>query len=157
MAKFNPIAALLAFIAVLGLQLWAGLQTTGGDIAQLMDVPSFVLVVLPAMLLPLGVMGWNVLDIIKFPRFWSIAREGAYLGAGTGLLIGLVAMLANLDDPASIGPQMGVALIVWLYAFGLDLVILYPMQKITEGQTDSAEGTQEDEPSKTIRYSGNFL
>ncbi len=40
------------------------------------------------------------------------------IGAGfIGTLIGLVAMLANMDDPTAIGPAMAVALLTLLYGF----------------------------------------
>lgn len=44
-----------------------------------------------------------------------------------GTLIGLIAMLKNLDDPASIGPSMGVALITTFYGSVLANLIFIPM------------------------------
>ncbi|MCV2883212.1 flagellar motor protein PomA [Aestuariibacter sp. AA17] len=44
-----------------------------------------------------------------------------------GTLIGLVAMLSNMDDPKSIGPAMAVALLTTLYGAFLANVICLPM------------------------------
>ena len=44
-----------------------------------------------------------------------------------GTLIGLVAMLSNMDDPKSIGPAMAVALLTTLYGAFLANVIAIPM------------------------------
>lgn len=44
-----------------------------------------------------------------------------------GTLIGLIAMLKNLDDPSSIGPSMGVALITTFYGSVLANLIFIPM------------------------------
>lgn len=44
-----------------------------------------------------------------------------------GTLIGLVAMLKNLDDPSSIGPSMAVALITTFYGSVIANLIFIPM------------------------------
>lgn len=46
-----------------------------------------------------------------------------------GTLIGLVQMLRNLDDPASIGPAMAIALITTLYGAGISQLIAFPLAK----------------------------
>jgi chemotaxis protein MotA len=43
-----------------------------------------------------------------------------------GTLIGLVAMLANMDDPKSIGPAMAVALLTTLYGAMMATMIMIP-------------------------------
>ncbi len=49
-----------------------------------------------------------------------------------GTLIGLVAMLSNMDDPKSIGPAMAVALLTTLYGAFLANVIAIPLAKKLE-------------------------
>lgn len=44
-----------------------------------------------------------------------------------GTLIGLVAMLANMDDPKSIGPAMAVALLTTLYGAMMATMIMIPV------------------------------
>ena len=61
---------------------------------------------------------------------WSIFRAmGAYAPAFgmVGTLIGLVQMLANLDDPSTIGPKMAVAMITTFYGAILANLFFIPM------------------------------
>jgi chemotaxis protein MotA len=46
-----------------------------------------------------------------------------------GTLVGLVIMLQNLADPASIGPAMAVALITTLYGALISQVFCFPLAK----------------------------
>ena len=52
-----------------------------------------------------------------------------------GTLIGLVQMLANMDDPASIGPAMAVALLTTLYGAILAFVLFLPIASKLETRT----------------------
>jgi chemotaxis protein MotA len=58
-----------------------------------------------------------------------IATMGKYAPAYgmIGTLVGLVAMLANMDDPSKIGPGMAVALLTTLYGAVLANVLFLPM------------------------------
>ena len=61
---------------------------------------------------------------------------GAELAPGMGMigtLIGLVGLLSTLDDPASIGPNMAVALLTTLYGSVLANVFFIPMGQKLEG------------------------
>ena len=50
------------------------------------------------------------------------------LGSGlVGTLIGLISMLANMDDPKAIGPAMAVALLTALYGIFIAELCLAPM------------------------------
>jgi chemotaxis protein MotA len=53
-----------------------------------------------------------------------------------GTLIGLVAMLSNMDDPKSIGPSMAVALLTTLYGAFLANVVAIPIQVKLELRKD---------------------
>ena len=53
-----------------------------------------------------------------------------------GTLIGLVAMLSNMDDPKAIGPAMAVALLTTLYGAFLANVIAIPIQAKLENRKD---------------------
>jgi len=58
--------------------------------------------------------------------FMSLAEMAPAMGM-IGTLIGLVAMLANMDDPKSIGPAMAVALLTTLYGAIVANAICAPM------------------------------
>lgn len=60
----------------------------------------------------------------------SVLRKAGEIAPGMGLigtLVGLVQMLAQLDDPSSIGPAMAVALLTTFYGALLGTVILTPL------------------------------
>ncbi|MDZ7784025.1 MAG: flagellar motor protein PomA [Halioglobus sp.] len=73
-------------------------------------------------------------------RVFSAAGEVAPAMGMIGTLIGLVQMLANMDDPKSIGPAMAVALLTTLYGAMLGNMIMLPiadklnLRKIEEGR-----------------------
>ncbi|MBT1443250.1 flagellar motor protein PomA [Shewanella sp. JM162201] len=58
--------------------------------------------------------------------FRAIGDVGPAMGM-IGTLIGLVAMLSNMDDPKSIGPAMAVALLTTLYGAILANMVAIPM------------------------------
>ena len=53
-----------------------------------------------------------------------------------GTLIGLVQMLGNLTDPATIGPAMAVALLTTLYGAALAYIIFIPLASKLERNSD---------------------
>ncbi len=63
---------------------------------------------------------------------------GAYAPAFgmVGTLIGLIQMLANLDDPSSIGPKMAVAMITTFYGAVLANLFFIPMSDKLSGRAD---------------------
>ncbi|MAH05960.1 MAG: MotA/TolQ/ExbB proton channel family protein [Alphaproteobacteria bacterium] len=66
----------------------------------------------------------------RHQRSAGIVRRAAEIAPGMGLigtLVGLVQMLAQLDDPSAIGPAMAVALLTTFYGAILGTVILTPM------------------------------
>ena len=66
------------------------------------------------------------------------ASMGAYAPAFgmIGTLIGLVQMLANLDDPSSIGPKMAVAMITTFYGAVLANLFFIPMGDKLTGRNE---------------------
>jgi chemotaxis protein MotA len=54
-----------------------------------------------------------------------------------GTLIGLVQMLANLDDPSTIGPKMAVAMITTFYGAIMANLFFIPMSDKLKGRTDA--------------------
>ncbi|MCA1794505.1 MAG: motility protein A [Desulfotignum sp.] len=63
---------------------------------------------------------------------------GAYAPAFgmVGTLIGLIQMLANLDDPSSIGPKMAVAMITTFYGAVLANLFFIPMSDKLRGRNE---------------------
>ena len=75
-------------------------------------------------------------------RSANILRRGAEISPAMGLigtLIGLVQMLANLQDPETIGPAMAVALLTTFYGAILGTAVLSPMAaKLERNSNDEA-------------------
>lgn len=75
-------------------------------------------------------------------RSASIVRRASEIAPAMGLigtLVGLVQMLASLDDPATIGPAMAVALLTTFYGAILGTVILGPLSaKLERNSNDEA-------------------
>jgi len=67
-----------------------------------------------------------------------LSSMGAYAPAFgmIGTLIGLVQMLANLDDPSSIGPKMAVAMITTFYGAVLANLFFIPMSDKLTGRNE---------------------
>src|SRR5690625_3939655 len=67
-----------------------------------------------------------------------IEKAGEYAPAWgmIGTLIGLVLMLSSLDDPASLGPNMAVALLTTLYGTVLANLVFLPMASKLENRTE---------------------
>lgn len=66
----------------------------------------------------------------RHSRSTAVLRKAAEIAPAMGLigtLIGLVQMLSHLDDPASIGPGMAVALITTFYGAILATLVLSPL------------------------------
>ena len=109
-----------------------------GSIAKFLDPPSLFIVVIPTIgTLLIGFRGsflssfdaiWGEVDsqaLDSAIAFWRALKRYA-IGYGC-LMIGLVAMLASLDDIGSIGPNVVVCLISILYGLLLGYLIAEPM------------------------------
>ena len=64
------------------------------------------------------------LGILIYSRMKTYAQATGWIG----VLIGLVIMLRNMDDPAAIGPGMAIGLLTALYATIIAYLICLPIQ-----------------------------
>lgn len=75
-------------------------------------------------------------------RSASIMRRASEIAPAMGLigtLVGLVQMLANLDDPSAIGPAMAVALLTTFYGAILGTIVMAPLAaKLERNSNDEA-------------------
>ncbi|MEO0476867.1 MAG: MotA/TolQ/ExbB proton channel family protein, partial [Planctomycetota bacterium] len=86
--------------------------------------------------------------IAVFARLYQLAWGGGLVAA----LIGLIAMLSDLSDPASIGAGMAVALLAPAYGALLAEFIFNPMQQMVMNQPPRQDGPSEPgqrEPNPT--------
>ncbi len=89
------------------------------------------------------VLGQEVDSLVsRHKRAASIVRRGSEIAPAMGLigtLVGLVQMLAQLEDPATIGPAMAIALLTTFYGAILGTVILGPLSaKLERNSNDEA-------------------
>lgn len=76
---------------------------------------------------------------IRHARSAAVLRRAAEVAPSMGLigtLVGLVQMLGNLQDPATIGPSMAVALITTFYGAILGSMVLSPLAAKLERKSD---------------------
>ncbi len=137
-----------ALLYFLGVVLFVGLILlmvvfAGVSIQVFISAPSLMIIVLPAffMLVP-------VYKISGFARNITVAFNGKcsdselkqalqftrhlsmclHFSAAIGVLLGLIAMLAMIDDKSSIGYGLSVTLISTLYNFILQIVLVLPIR-----------------------------
>lgn len=89
------------------------------------------------------VLGQEVDALVeRHRRAASILRRGSEIAPAMGLIgtvVGLVQMLAQLDDPASMGPAMALALITTFYGAIMGMIILAPLAaKLERNSNDEA-------------------
>ncbi len=75
-------------------------------------------------------------------KAFTMLNEVAPAMGMIGTLIGLVQMLANMDDPSSIGPAMAVALLTTLYGVLIANVIAKPIAEKLEARMHQQEKLQ---------------
>jgi len=138
---------ILGLVILLGVVAWGILAATGDRVLALVDIPSAIWVggvLTGGLWLSFGPM--RVLrafaalfsaDETIIPEAYAIyllvftrAYQLAW-GAGlVGLLLGVVLMLLNLDDPSRIGPGMAVALLPALYGALLAEFLFAPLRQV---------------------------
>ena len=112
------IKKIIAVLGVIGLPLLA------------MEDPR-VFINIPSILIVVGMTASALLFSdakIKTAEFWRLARKYSIGSGVVGTVIGLVLMLANLEDPAAIGPSMAIALLTVFYGTFIGLFIARPLE-----------------------------
>ena len=124
----------------------------GSSVAAYFDGPSLLIVLLPTALFgasfhtPEGLASAirfalsEQVDPQKAQKASVTLRTLHSLAIATGIvgfLIGLVAMLANLDDPAKIGPAVAVAILCPLYGTLLAEFLFRPLSQRIESRVQS--------------------
>ncbi len=69
----------------------------------------------------------NLTRLAEGQRFYKALTDSAPAFGMIGTLIGLVAMLGNMEDPSKIGPSMAIALLTTLYGAVIANVICQPV------------------------------
>ncbi|MCK5200024.1 MAG: MotA/TolQ/ExbB proton channel family protein [Spirochaetales bacterium] len=140
--KFFYFTVIIVFAVLLFLTCWvaAGIDSVGIFI----DPPSAMLVILCSLVLLLA--NYSLRDIRKhfamgFKKenfdstdlkngivFFSALQKYLLLSGMMGTFIGMIAMLAMLDDTAKIGRALSLSLLTALYAIILSMVVAVPFK-----------------------------
>ena len=139
------IKTLIGFAGMIGMMLWA----MEFNVGNFVNVPS-ILIVWGLTFFGLLASGRKIIAALSAVADKHADEEQLYDASDTfiqagsfsmaagwvGVLIGLVLMLANMDDPAAIGPAMAICLLTALYGTILKYFIFNPLSdQLTEKGT----------------------
>jgi flagellar motor component MotA len=65
-------------------------------------------------------------ELRKSAYIWEATARNLLLAGTIGLIIGIIQMLQNLNDPATIGPSIAVALLTMFYGFFFSAALPFP-------------------------------
>ena len=140
--------AIIGLLGVVGLMLCGILL--GSPLLIFVDIPSVMITVGGTVALLTATHGFSAwiaavgggfkamltnaepLDVETHEHNAHIAQSGGTLCICMGVMgatIGLIQMLANLEDPTAIGPAMAVALLTSFYAVMLNLLVFVPVSR----------------------------
>ncbi len=119
-----------------------------GCIACFFDIPSLLMVLLPTLLMlltcyRLSEMGQyfsiafsdkkaDPVELEKGIGFFKAMQKYLFIASGVGVMMGLIAMLATLDDPEYIGKGLALALLTMLYSLYFTIIIAVPLRSALE-------------------------
>jgi flagellar motor component MotA len=127
---------------------------SGGWWTRLLDLPSFFIVGIVPLLYQLIVSGFknfknafssplkkdsSVKEISNALHFFNVYNKAVWMFSLAAILISVIAMMVNLDDPHAIGPNMAVALISLLYATFISLFLILPYTAIAKQRLSEME------------------
>ncbi|MDR0723331.1 MAG: MotA/TolQ/ExbB proton channel family protein [Treponema sp.] len=137
--------SLIIFLAGIVLTIYA----SGGNVWLYLDIPSLMMVgIFPflfvsildlfdnpggfkKMALPFSIAfkkDTEKEELIEALHFFRVYGKTTWVAGLIAVLIGVIAMLANLEDRAALGPNLAVALISMLYSGIIQVVIITPFQ-----------------------------
>jgi flagellar motor component MotA len=133
--------------------------TFGGTVVHFVNAPSFLIVfgvtafftfahhsldsTIKAFAAALNSEAVPVSEGRQHIRVLSTARVLASASGVLGTLIGMVNMLANMDDPSAIGPAMAVALLTLLYGVMLAELFIGPLINRLRTQIEIEDSSEE--------------
>ena len=82
----------------------------------------------------------TIAELRTAARAWRMVRWYLVAAGFTGSLIGLVILIANLDDPAAIGPGTALSMLTVFYAVFLAFFIALPLQSRLEERIEEEGG-----------------
>lgn len=137
----------------------------GSNLENIIDIPSF-LIVFGLTFGGLLASGRKIIDfcsvlfdkhaspdqLIEASETSQDAGNYAMASGFVGILIGAILMLANIDEPAAIGPGLAIAILTVLYGVFLKYFIFTP---ISRGMDQRAEKIYLQQRAQQVEKAGN--
>ena len=147
---------------LMGVGLLVGACAMGSSVAIFIDIPSCMIVLGGTVLFSFAyqspgairgafaaALGTGEVGHAEGVRHLAALRTVRVCAVATGLLgmlIGLVSMLAQMDDPSSVGPAMAVALLTSLYSVLLAELFVAPLMIRLQGRV----GSEKEHPGASV-------
>jgi flagellar motor component MotA len=135
---FNYLLAVL--IIALGFVLMA--LTTGGGLLYFLDLPSVSILIISPLVYHLALFGpagfkrafaapfrkeVSLEQVTSAQLFFKAYNKVTWIAAFIAVLVGLIAILAHLEDPKLLGPNLAVMLVSLLYAEIMNGILILPL------------------------------
>lgn len=139
------VIALLVFFAGIVLTI----VTAGVNVSPYVDIPGLILAGLVPFLFVSIVFGFKDMalafsvalkketareQLIQSLNFFTVYGKTTWIAGFIAVLIGVVGILANLEDRMALGPNMALALIAMLYSGILYMVLILPFTVLIQKQ-----------------------
>jgi hypothetical protein len=114
---------------------------------RLLDLPNFIIIGIVPLIYQLLLFGGknfknaflsplkkdsSLADVSRALDFFKTYNNSVWMFSAAAVLIGIVTILKNLDDPAALGPNMVVALLSFLYAALINIFLILPYTAIAK-------------------------
>jgi flagellar motor component MotA len=131
---------LISLVIFLAGIIWT-IITSGGSVLTYLDIPSLIIVGIFPFLFTSVLFGFNEMGLafsvlirketekeklINATNFFKIYGKVTWIAGCVAVLIGVIAMLANLEDRTTLGPNLALALISMLYSGIINVIIIIP-------------------------------
>jgi len=126
-----------------------GVTMTGGSVIPLLDLPSFIIVGIFPFLFVSTLYGFKDMahdfsvpfkkentqnDLTKAFTFFQKYGKATWLMGLISVIIGIIGILANLDDKASLGPSVALAVESLLYSALINVLLVLPFKLFIKKQ-----------------------
>jgi len=127
----------------------------GASVLAFADLPSFVLVGIFPFLFISTLYGFKEMaqafsmpfrkesnqdNFAKAYTFFQKYGNTTWLTGIIGVIIGIIAMLANLDDKSQIGPSVALAIVSLLYSALINVLVVIPFLLLLKKQMTTQQG-----------------
>ncbi|MDR1251030.1 MAG: hypothetical protein LBK62_02575 [Treponema sp.] len=133
------VLSVLVFLAGIVLTISA----VGGGVLIYVDIPGCIIAVIVPFLFTGVVCGFTEMrsafsaalgkerekeTLLKALHFFKVYGKATWIAGYIAVLIGVIAMLVNLEDKTAIGPNLALALTAMLYSGIIQVIVILPLR-----------------------------